>query len=264
MKIAKNRSETDTSRAPESLQEAVLQMEASLTAWRHSLESPGQTASQSHFDEFLVAAHEGYRLMALKRGLAADDADDIAQTCILALARQTHSGGRPPFVPSVIDSLTGNTPSSKKPKSFGTPLAGYLHGMLSKGVGARARLMRRRASRSTSLDEISDSEESGGSGLIGTKPDKVLINVSARQNYDLAMRIHDHYLDTVTYRRKPLRSALGAWTPMREWIGELTPKDRPAGISKSMLELHIRNIREFIRLGKSMTTTPSSETERIH
>lgn len=242
------------------LQDALILMGEQLTAWRRSLESPGPGEAESHQDKFVIAAQLGYRLMALKRGHTVDAANDIAQTCIWVLLKRMQSNNRPPFLPSLIDALlAGGSKPAKKPASSSTPLAGYLYGMLSKGVGAQARLIRMRESRSSAADlgtgdNDPSTEESGGDGFMGTSPDKVLLNVSTYQNHALALQIQNDYLNTVTYKGKHLCDVFGEWTPMGEWTGRYSKKERPDGITKEMLLFHIRSIRELILSAKKMTT----------
>ncbi len=165
MKNVNPRDKSETSRSSSALQNALILMDEHLTAWRRSLESPGPGEPQSHLDKFLVAAREGYRLMALKRGQTADAADDIAQTCVLGLIKRMRASNRPPFVPSLIDTLlVGGSKPGKKPASYSTPLVDYLYGMLSKGVGEQARLMRLRARRLIAADP--DTED-GRRALLG-------------------------------------------------------------------------------------------------
>lgn len=250
------------------LQDALILMDEQLTAWRRSLESPGLGEPESHQDKFVIAAQLGYRLMALKRGHTVDAANDIAQNCIWGLLKRMQSNNRPPFLPSLIDALlAGGSKPAKKPAATSTPLAGYLYGMISKGVGAQARLIRMRESRSSAADPSTgdndpSTEESGGDGFMGTSPDKVLLNVSTYQNHALALQIHDDYLNTATFKGQRLRDVLGEWTPMGEWTGRFNKDERPEVMSKTMLLLHIGNIRELIRSAKRMTT-PLGEADRI-
>lgn len=269
MKKVNKRDNSEASRSSSALQDALILMDECLTAWRRSIESPTIEEPQSHLDKFLVVAREGYRLMALKRGQTADAGDDIAQTCVLALIKRVRAGNRPPFVPSFIDTLlTGDSKPGKKLASYSSPLIGYLYGMLSNGVGAQARLMRMRARRLIVADPDTEDgmfsiDESRGEGAMGTSPDKVLLNVSAYQNHALALRIHDDYLDTATYKGNRLRDVLGEWTPMGEWIGRYHKDERPVVMSKRMLLLHIGNIRDLIQSAKSKTTPLSGAADRI-
>lgn len=243
----------------DALQDALILMDEQLTAWRRSLDSPEPRKAESHQDKFVIAAQLGYRLMALKRGHTVDAANDIAQTCIWGLLKRMQSNNRPPFVPSLIDTLlAGGSKPGKKSASYSSPLAGYLYELLSNGVGAQARLMRMRARRSIAADPDTEdgipfTEESGGDGFMGTSPDKVLLKVSTYQNHALALRIHDDYLNTTTYKGKRLRDVLGDWTPMGEWTGRFNKDERPEVMSKRMLLLHINNIRELILSAKGKT-----------
>lgn len=259
MKKATKLGKSETSYANNPLQRALILMDESLRAWRQSLESPESGESQGHLDNFLVAAREGYRLTALMSGQTLDASEDIAQTCILGLAKGIQKGNRAPFVPSQIDALMGVGLKSKtKSVSSSSPLAGYLRGMLSNGVRKKVELMINRAMREGSADpeseiDIPSAEESGGDGFMGTNPDKIVMNVSAHQNYTLALRIQDEYLNSVTYKGTLLREVFGEWTPMGEWTGIYDKNDRPKDILKETLLLHVREIRKLILSEKKKT-----------
>lgn len=267
MKSPDSKDDVNASMAFNPLQDAIKRMEESLIAWRVSLEASDSSETETHLDRFLVCAREGYRLMALKRSYDPNEADEIAQSCILSLIRRARTGFRPPMLPSKIDSLLDSKPPSAKASS-GTPLAGYLHVVLSNGVAAYSRTHRPKASRSTGLSpDTEDGHESADLSArdrLVSRPDDVRRNVSNALNRDLAARIHDDYLDKTTYKGSSLRAVFGDWTPMAEWTGLCSPDDRPSKkiIPLRTLQRHIDNIKELIRGAKILTREMDRETAR--
>jgi hypothetical protein len=259
MKGLKDRNESAGSGEADSLSKTIKLMEASLIAWRESLEVAEPSESGRHLDRFLVSAREGYRQMAIKRGLGPDDTNDMAQSCVLGLIKRSQSGNRPPFLPSKIDAVLAEPTSfATAPTHFGSPLAAYLYVMLSNGIGAQDRLMRNRARREIATgsfeeDGAPSTDRPGSIRVMGTRPDNLIRKVSAAQNFAFAVRIQDDYLNSTTYKGTSLRVIFGTWTPMGEWTGRCSTSDRPpeSVIPLRTLQRHIQNIQELIKQAKS-------------
>lgn len=246
------------------LQDAIKSMEIWLISWRKSVGGGNPCETNRHLDGFLLSSYEGYRLMAIGQGNHGDVAKDIAQTCVLQLIKRNQLGFRPPLVPRSIDSLLGDEPLSDDESDSGTPLAAYLYGVLSRGVGAQTRTHRMRANRTRPIEAIEldekESDPSEVSSYSPRRPDSVIRNVSAVQNLEFAMRIHDDYLNTTTYKGSTLRVVFADWTPMGEWAGRCSKEDRPKAIPTRTLQRHVSTIKNLIR-GAKKTNRRQIETE---
>lgn len=250
-------------------------MEKSLTDWNSSLGGGRLAETARHLDQFIVAAREGYRLIAAREGLGEDDANDVAQICALKLTERAatvtkhpFSGAKVPFVPSKISALRAETPvevpkalagsssSAKKSAGLGSPLAAYLYGVLYNGARAQARSIRTKARRLVAIEnENSPSGESGKAEINVPQFASVINAVSLAQNLPTVSRIHDDYIDSVTHRGTSLRIIFGDWTPLGEWMGRCEKNDRPPAkvMPPSTLRNHIRKIKERVREAKSNT-----------
>lgn len=261
MKELNDRNKSSGSGEADSLLKTIKVMEASLIAWRESLKVADPSESRRQLDLFLTKAREGYHQIALKRGLGPDEACDMAQSCVLGLIKRSQSGSRPPFLPSKIDELVaGATSFATAPTGFGSPLAAYLYGVLSKGIWAQIRLLILRGRRAIATGEIDEGaglsgDRPGIAKVMGTRPDNLIRKVSAAQNFAFAVRIHDDYLNSTTYKGTRLRVIFGDWTPMGEWTGRCDTDDRPPieVIPVRTLQRHMENIQELIKQAKSQT-----------
>lgn len=267
MKSPDSKDEVNASIASNSLENAIKLMEESLIACWKSLEASDSGETETHLSQFLVRARQGYHLMALKRAYELNEADEIAQTCVLNLLKQARSGTLLLLKPLEIGFLLNGKPSSTESDS-GTTLDGYLYGVLSNGVAAYLRRHGLKASRSTGLSpDTEDGHESADPSVRDrwvSRPDDVIRNVSNALNLDIAVGIHDNYLDMTTYKGSSLRDVFGDWTPIDEWKGISSSGDRPGEeiIPIRTLQRHIENIKELIRGAKRMTREMDSETAR--
>jgi len=239
-------------------------MAQSLTAWRESLQFKDSELSQKHIDDFILAAHEGFRVMAMKHNHDPDSAADIAQSCTLSLLKRANSGQTAPFSPETIDMLNGGSLKlESSPFMPGSQLGFYLCGLLRYAVIKHDKSLQKRKRTTVSL------EEDQNDGLhsephLTSKPDNVLGNVSNSLNTELAIRIHDKYLDDNKHGGRRLRDVFGDWTPIHEWSGMCDTKDRPdkKTIPETTLRRHMDNIKDLILCAKNSTVPFASPNDK--
>ncbi len=258
-------------------------MGENLVAWRKSPAVSPTGEREQCLDKCLVTGREAYRMMAIKLLIGSRDqvdllaeAEDIAQECILKLAKLAHSGGKP-FNTAIIDVLLADAKRQRKPLTGnGSPMNAYLHEVFFNGANDQVRKIRIRLKHPTLAYEENDMYDDnhehvvcqcsilrqGGAkrqrqgrsddGLWVFSDDTVIRNVIRRSWIGQAVAIHDAYLDRKVYRRQPLRKALGSWTPMGEWLGHCTTTDRPPeeAIAMRTLQTHIDAIKDQLRLDR--------------
>ncbi|MEI7910644.1 MAG: hypothetical protein WCK77_13490 [Verrucomicrobiota bacterium] len=278
MKKSIAKSHTVKSVSADPIRNVLTLMGESLVAWRKSPEASPTGKSGQFLDKCLVTGREAYRLMTLKllmgcRGQVdvPAEAEDIAQECAVKMfkwARARHS----PFDPAQIDVLLADAKRQRKPPTGnGSPMNALLYKVFRNGAVDQVRRIETRLQRLIlgyeEYDRYDDNHEhvvcqgsilrQGGAkrqrggrnddGLWVFNDDTVLRDVIMRSWIGRAVAIQNAYLDRESYRRQPLRKVLGSWTPMGEWLGHCTEKDRPKKISKETIQRRINDIKDLLR-----------------
>ncbi len=261
-----------------SLQDVIRVMGESLVAWRQTPEE-SQTERQKLLERFIIASRDGFHLMAtrLLRGRKrkdeldqlitsgqldeSDAAHDFAQLCVMSLIKSSSDATpKAPFIPDKIDEQLEKATTEGLPATGqGSPMSEYLYVVLFNSVARRISDVTKKAKKlrvgsenlipQVDLKNLTVGDRRWGSEIAGTKA-----KVSLQQNVEFVRKIQDEYLDSQTYKGRPLREFLGNWTPLDEWIGYCATEDRPKGkdgIKEETLRQHINNVRTLINLAKA-------------
>lgn len=265
------------------LQDVINRMGKELVAWRRTPESSAEER-QKLLDSFIIASFAGFQLMATRllrwrkrtdeldqlitsgQLDESDAADDFAQSCAMKLVEHScDENPRAPFIPATIDELLTKAAKDGLPETgIDAPISGYLHTFLFNSVNSRIRDVTKKAKKlrvgsensvpQFDLENLTVSDRRWGSDIAGYKA-----KVSLHQNVEIARKVQDVYLDSETYKGKPLRFYLGAWTPLDEWIGFCGVEDRPKSIEEETLRKHINNVRFMINLEKEKVKKPKDD-----